>query len=113
MDLNEIKTYFEGNKENEDVKTFVTGLNPINLDKVKDFVGKDKDAMSWFDSEKDKHSGKSLETWKTNNLQKLIDDEVAKRKPSETPEQKTIRELSEKFEKIQKESLRKDLTNRL
>lgn len=33
----------------------------------------------WFDSVKDKHFNKALETWKSNNLTKLIDDEVKKK----------------------------------
>lgn len=112
MDINEIKTYFETNKENNDVKAFVTGLNPINLDRVKDFVGKDKDAMSWFDSEKDKHSSKSLETWRTNNLSKLLDDEIKKRFPEADPKDTELSKLKAEIEKMQKDATRKDLTNK-
>lgn len=52
---------------------------------------------SELDSEKDKHHSTALDTWKTNNLKKLI-EEVNKRNPTETPEQKRIRELEEKLE---------------
>lgn len=83
----------------------------LTLDVFKSKVESDPTFKSFLDSEKDKHSTKSLETWKTNNLQKLIDEAVAKANPQETPEQKKIRELEERIEKSDKESKHKDLTN--
>lgn len=82
----------------------------LTLDAFKEKVEKDADFKSFMDSEKDKHSTKSLETWKTNNLQKLINEAVAKANPQETPEQKKIRELEERIEKSDRESKQKDLT---
>ncbi|MGE7111236.1 DUF4355 domain-containing protein [Lysinibacillus sp. NPDC047702] len=64
---------------------------------------------SELDSEKDKHHNTALETWKTNQLQMLIDEEVSKRNPQETPEQKRIRELEEKLANQEKENARKTL----
>lgn len=111
MDLAEIKKYFEENKDKEEVKAFIQGLNPVTVDKVKAFVVNDKEAKSWLDSEKDKHSSKSLETWKTNNLQKLIDEAVAKANPQETPEQKQIRELTERLNKKEADEKRQVIKN--
>ena len=51
----------------------------------------------------DKYFSKGLDTWKTNNLQKLIDEAVAKANPQETPEQKAIRELQDKLNKAEAE----------
>lgn len=84
----------------------------LTLDAFKEKITNDKDFKAFMDSEKDKHSTKSLETWKTNNLQKAIDDAVAKANPQETPEQKRIRELEARIEASEKDSLKKDLTNR-
>lgn len=112
MNIKEIQAYLEKNKNSKEVEIFVTGLNPIDLIKVKDFVGKDSSAKSWFDSEKDKHANKSLETWKSNNLQKLIDAAVAKANPQETSEQKRIRELEERIKQFQRYSERKELVNK-
>ena len=61
---------------------------------------------SELDSEKDKHHNTALETWKTNNLQTLIEEEVSKRNPQETPEQKTIRELKERLDQKEKSEQR-------
>jgi len=51
----------------------------------------------------DKYFSKGLDTWKNNNLQKLIDEAVANANPQETPEQKAIRELQEKLNKVENE----------
>ncbi|MGE5627821.1 MAG: DUF4355 domain-containing protein [Solirubrobacterales bacterium] len=83
----------------------------LTIDAFKDKIAHDKDFMAFLDSEKDKHSNKALETWKTNNLQKLIDEAVSKANPQETPEQKRIRELEEKIAKADKDRLREQLTN--
>lgn len=54
----------------------------------------------------DSYFSKGLDTWKNNNLQKLIDEEVARRNPAETPEQKAMRELQQKMAKIEGEKVR-------
>lgn len=108
----EVQDYLNTNKEGEEVKSFVASLNPINLDRVKEFVGKDKDAQSWLDSEKDRHLQKGLETFKTNNLQKLVDEQYKKQHPDADPKDTKIAELESKFEQMQKDALHKDLTNK-
>lgn len=60
------------------------------------------EVKSFLDSEKDKHHGTALETWKSNHLQGLLDEAVSKANPSETPEQKQIRELTERIEQKDK-----------
>lgn len=109
MTLEEIKAWLEANKGTEEVKTFVAGLNPISLDKVKDFIGKDSSAKSWLDSEKDTHHNKALETWKTNNLAQLVDAEVKKKFPTKDPKEIELDNMKAEIEKMKKESLRKDL----
>lgn len=108
--FDEVKTYFETNKDGEDVKGFLNGFT--NLDVFKEKVNNDPNFKSFMDSEKDKHSSKSLETWKTNNLKKLIDDAVTKANPQETPEQKQIRELTERINKSEKENVHETLRNK-
>lgn len=54
----------------------------------------------------DSYFSKGLETWKNNNLQKIIDEEVTKRNPAETPEQKAIRELQQQMAKTQAEKVK-------
>ena len=64
------------------------------------------DLKSLIDSERDK----GIEGFKKNGMQKLIDDEVLKRtNKKETPEQKSIRELTEKLENMEKEKVRAEM----
>lgn len=111
MDLNEVKSFIESNKDNEEVKTYLQGFNAMSVDSVSKFLNENKDAKSWFDSEKDKHGSKSLETWKTNNLQKTIDEEIKKRFPEADPKDIKMKELELKLENMQKEAFKKELTN--
>lgn len=53
---------------------------------------------SYLDSVKDKHFDKALDTWKTNNLQTIINDEVLKATgKKKSPEQLKIEELEKKM----------------
>ncbi|ADL53219.1 DUF4355 domain-containing protein [Clostridium cellulovorans] len=81
-----------------DVETsFKTEVQPT-LDVFKAKLSSDKDFKSFMDSEKDTHANKALETWKTNNLQTLINDEVLKATgKKKTPEQLKIEELEKQF----------------
>lgn len=59
---------------------------------------KEPEFKSYLDSVKDKHFDKALETWKTNNLQTIINDEVLKATgKKKTPEQLKIEELEKNF----------------
>lgn len=64
----------------------------------------DSDFKAFMDSEKDKHHTKALETWKTNNLQKLVDDEYYKKHPEETKDPTAIKlaELQKKLEESER-----------
>lgn len=83
----------------------------LTLDAFKSKLENDSNFKSFMDSEKDKHSTKSLETWKTNNLQKEIDTEIKKRYPDKDPKDKALEDLKIEMEKMKTESLKKDLTN--
>ncbi|WP_195238660.1 DUF4355 domain-containing protein [Romboutsia sp. 1001285H_161024_C4] len=70
----------------------------LNMEVIKEYVSSNKDAKSWFDSEKDIHATKYNETWKKNHLDKLIEDEMKKRNPNKTPEQLEIEKLKLEIE---------------
>lgn len=50
----------------------------------------------------DRYHSKGLEAWRTNNLQKLIDEGISKANPQETPEQKAVRELKAELDSMRK-----------
>lgn len=94
MDFNEVKTYIEQNAQNEEVFNYISGF--VTPDRVNSFL-ETEDGKKVLQPKIDSHFTKGLETWKTNNLEKLINEEVTKRNPQETPEQKQIRELTERL----------------
>ena len=55
---------------------------------------------------------KGVENWKSNHLEMIIEEEIAKRNPGETPEQKRIRVLEQKLAEQQHESQRLKLSTR-
>lgn len=109
--LDDVKKFLADN-QNDEVKAYLRGLNPYTVEGVQKFVKENADGRKWIDSEKDKHSAKSLETWKQNNLEKLIDEEVKKRNPDETPEQKELAKLRKEIEDERKARNREALVNK-
>lgn len=115
MTLEEIKKFLEENKEDEQVKAYLQGLqgdNQVTVDSVQSLVKDNEDFKKWFDSERDKHFNKSLETWKSNHLQKLIDDEIKQRYPEETEEQRKFKELEQQIKRLEGEKTRESLSKK-
>jgi hypothetical protein len=103
LNLEQVKQFLESQKETDDVKAYLQGFKQFSVDEVSKFVNESQDAKKWFDSERDKHFSKGLDTWKTNNLEKLITEEVKKRNPDKTPEQLEIEKLRADFEAAQRQ----------
>jgi hypothetical protein len=95
----------EEQNQNEVVKPSFT------LDDIKNIASQNEDVQKWLQSEKDSHFSKGLETWKQNNLSSLVDQEVKKLYPEETPEQQKIRELTAKFEQLEQEKQKETVRN--
>lgn len=112
MDLQEVKNFINDNKESEEVKVYLQGLNKVSVEGIEKYVTEDEDAKKWFDSIKDKHFNKALETWKSNNLSKLIDDEVKKRFPAKDEKEIEVENLKSEIEKMKQEKLHEILTNK-
>lgn len=60
----------------------------------------------------DKYHTKGLESWKKNNLQKLVDEEVGKKFPADTPEQKALKELQQELENMKREKAYESVRNK-
>jgi hypothetical protein len=111
MDLQAVRKFLEEQKDNEDVKGYLQELSKVTVDGATTFL-ESEEGKKLLQPKLDSYFTKGLDTWKGNNLKKLIDEEVAKRNPSETPEQKRIRELEEKYEKAEKDRTREILKNK-
>lgn len=83
----------------------------LTLDAFKENLTNDKDFKAYLDSEKDKHSSKALETWKTNNLEKLLSEEIKKRFPEKDEKDIQLESLKVEIEKMKKENILKEIKN--
>lgn len=110
MNIEEIKQFLEQNKENEEVKAFVGELSAVSADKVKGFL-ETEEGKKVLQPRLDQHFTKGLETWKTNNLEKIVEEEVSKRNPSKTPEQLEIEKLRKEMESERNARNREKLAN--
>lgn len=106
-----MKQFLEENKENEEVKAYLGELKQPTAEDVEGFLDT-REGQKLLQPRLDRNFSKGLETWKEKNLDELIEEEVKKRNPEETPEQKRIRELEEKIQKAEKESQRERLMNK-
>lgn len=113
MTFEEFKVFYNENKDKEEVISFVQGLNPLTLDRIKAFVAEDKDSKSWLDSEKDKYYQKAFKTFQDNgNLEKMINDEVKKRFPDKSEKDIELEKVKAELEKIKTDAFRKELANK-
>lgn len=109
MELKDVQEFIEANKDNTDVQGYIGGF--ITPDRVSGFLGTEE-GKKLIQPTIDSNFTKGLETWKTNNLQKLIDEAVTKANPAETPEQKQIRELTERLNQKETEEKKQMLLNK-
>lgn len=111
--INEVVEFIEQNKESDEVKAFMEQYTPkaeITPEGVQTFLATDT-GKKLLQPELDRYATKAIDSWKSNNLQRIIDDEMVKRQVVETPEQKSIREMQERIHKIEKEKQRETLKN--
>lgn len=112
MNIEEVKNFINDNKESEEVKSYLQDLNKVNVEGIEKYVTEDEEGKKWFDSVKDKHFNKALDTWKTNNLTKLIDEEVKKKFPSKDEKDIEVENLKFEIEKMKQEKLHEALTSK-
>ena len=116
MKKSELLELLKDINEDEDIDDVIS-QNYLNLDNFKNKIDEDKNFKSFMDSEKDKHSAKAIATaldnFKKKDMQKLIDAEIIKRTgENETPEQKEIRELKQKFADLEKEKAKSEMISK-
>lgn len=110
MNLQDVQNYLNENKDTPEVKTYLEGLKTVSAEDVKGFLDTEE-GKRFIQPELDRYHNKSLNSWKENNLEKLINDEVAKRNPELTEEQKRISALEQELAKRDAEAKREKLLN--
>lgn len=121
MNINEIKEYLDTNKENSEVKEFIQSFQvPLTRDIVENWT-KEGEGRSWRDSVCDIYSDKAVKTakahavesFKKNELPKIIEDELKKKSnEGKTPEQIEAEEWRRKAEALEKEKAKAELSNK-
>jgi hypothetical protein len=113
MVLEEVKQFLESEEgRTEEVGKLLSSYVPITKEKVQEYVEKEPDAKAWIDSVKDKHLQKGLETWKSNHLETMINDEIKKRFPEKSEQELEVERLKSEINKMKLEKEKETLTNK-
>ncbi|MFH0693907.1 DUF4355 domain-containing protein [Staphylococcus aureus] len=108
MNIEEVKSFFEEHKDDKEVKDYLNGLKTVSVDDVKGFLDTEE-GKRFIQPELDRYHSKGLESWKEENLEDLIEQEVRKRNPEQSEEQKRISALEQELEKRDAEAKREKL----
>lgn len=103
-----LQQILEALTDNEALRTDLLA-NLMTDDVVNNYLDSDQ-GKKILQPRMDRNFNKGLESWKQNNLEKILNEEITKRFPNETPEQKEIRELRKQMEQIKQEAVREKLT---
>ncbi|KUO75713.1 MAG: hypothetical protein APF81_17710 [Desulfosporosinus sp. BRH_c37] len=108
--FDEVKEYFEKNKEDETVKGYMKGF--VSLDGVKSFLESDEAGKGYLQSYTDSKVSKGIESFKANSLSKLVDEEILKRSPSTDPMVLKLQAMQDEVDALKKEKERESLLNK-
>ena len=87
-------------------------VNKVTIDDYKNMLANNQEIKGYYTSTVDSKVSRSIETWKKNNLNKIIEEEIKKRDNSNlTPEQAQIKELQEKLNNMEQEKTKQELLN--
>lgn len=95
----------------EKVIDYLNSDNNIYKEVVEEFLTTEQ-GKNFIQPKMDSFFSKGLETWKINNLDKIVSEKVAELNPSETPEQRRIRELEEKLNRQESATKQTNLKNK-
>jgi hypothetical protein len=111
MTLEELKQFIEANKDNQEVQNYLKGLYPLTPEGVTAFLNTE-DGKKLLQPRLDQHFTKGLETWKEKTLPSLLDEEIKKKFPGETEDQKRMRKLEDELKAEKQARIRSELVNK-
>lgn len=109
LDIDKLKTLVDGGDQSALESYILQGIEKSDVQAVSET---NAEVKSYFDSEKDKHHSRALETWKTNQLPKLIDDELQKQNPTKSAAEIEVEKLRKEIEDERKGRTRESLKNK-
>lgn len=110
MNLEDVKKFIEENKDQEEVKNYISGFTQVTPDGVNSFL-ETEEGKKLLQPKMDSYFAKGLETWKSNNLSKLLDEEFKKKFPEKNEKDLEIESIKSELEAIKAEKLRESLKN--
>ena len=88
----------------------------LTIDQIKSFLDTDPEGQKFIQSVTDAKVTKGIETWRQNNLDKLlserVEQEITKRYPAESEEQKQLRAIRAELEQEKQTRIRAELRAR-
>jgi hypothetical protein len=110
MNWEEVKKFIEDNQNNQEVHNYLRGLY-LTPESVASFLDT-TEGKKILQPRLDAYFTKGLETWKEKTLPNLIDEEIKKKFPGETEEQKRLRKLEEELAKERQARVKSELINK-
>lgn len=109
--LEQVKQYFQNNAESQEVKEYLQGFKTLSVEEVQNLVKTDKSLSSWFDSEKDKHSSKALDTYRQGTVPKLVQEELAKLNPNKDEKDLKLEKFEAELKQWKTKTIRESVKN--
>lgn len=109
MEFKNIIAELDNYKDSEEYGNYINGL--MTDDRVKAYLNTDN-GKKLIQPDLDKYFSKGLETWKSNNLQSIVDEEIKKRYPDTDPKDIELSNLKSQLEEMQKKADREVLRNK-
>ncbi len=110
MNWEEVKKFIEDNQNNQEMMTYLRGLI-MTPEGILAFLDT-PEGKKLLQPRLDQYFTKGLETWKEKTMPGLIEEEIQKRFPGETEEQKRLRKLEEELAKERQARIRFELINK-
>jgi hypothetical protein len=108
MTLAEIQAWLKEHEAEAEVKNYLAGLTKVTPEGVTAYLSTD-DGKKFIQPTLDAYFSKGLETWKTNNLDKLVNEKYEREHPAEDERDKQIRELTNRLDSADREKARANL----
>ncbi len=105
----ELKAALEGDlKGDKETMSYLAGLFPVTAESAKAFLETDE-GKRLLQPMLDSYHSKGLETWKTNNLDRLVSELHDKKFPPEDEKDKALRDMRKELDDIKRDKIRSDL----
>lgn len=107
MTFEEFVAYYNENKDDAEVAKFVNSA-ALTKENVSAYLD-GEEGKQILQPRLDKYHSKSLESWKENNLDKLVEEELAKRNPEKSEAELQVEQLRREIEEERAKNRRQEL----